>query len=280
MIEVNLFDSSFIHTEKLVGYITCSDLLKPTKIKWINGLRDYDGVTVFTDNYIGNPIVKEINSKVKVAWLLEPRVIDSRTYNTITQIEDDFDYILTYDEELLKRGKKYLKYVVAQSRVSDEESGIHEKNKLVSMIASHKTISVGHRFRHQIVRELQGKHNFDLWGSGYKHFTSKNDPLRDYYFSISVMNCKVNDFFTEVLVDNFRLGTVPIFWGCPNIGDYFDTRGIITFDTIEELDHILSNLTIKDYHDRLEYIGKNLTISKNYVSTDDIIADVIKNKIL
>lgn len=280
MIEVNLFDSSFIHTEQLVGYITCSDLLRPTKIKWINGLMDYDGITVFTDNYIGNPIVKEVNSKVKVAWLLEPRAIDSRTYGIITQIEGDFDYILTYDEELLSRGDKYLKYVVGQSRVSDSDSGLHEKSKLVSMIASHKTISNGHRFRHQIVKELHGKHNFDLWGSGYRRFDTKNDPLRDYFFSISVMNSKVNNFFTEVLVDNFKLGTVPIFWGCPNIGDYFDTKGIIVFDAIEELDEILSNLTVKDYYDRLDNIRKNLTLSKDYVSTDDIIADVIKNKII
>lgn len=280
MLEVNIFDSSFIHTENLVGYITCSDLLKPTKIKWLNGLSDYSGVTVFTDNYIGNPIVKQINTKIKVAWLLEPRAIDSRTYSVIVDVEDDFDYILTYDEELLKRSSKYLKYVVGQSRVSDSDCGIHQKTKLVSMIASHKRMSEGHRYRHEIINKLYNKHKFDLWGSGYNSFQSKNDPLKDYYFSISVMNSKVKDFFTEVLVDNLRLGTIPIFWGCPNIGDYFDINGIITFDTIEELDCILSNLTIDDYYKRLESIKTNLDFSQKYVSTDDIVADVIINNIL
>ena len=148
------------------------------------------------------------------------------------------------------------------------------------MIASHKTISDGHRFRHEIFGGLQSKHKFDMWGSGYRRFDSKNDPLKDYYFSISVMNCKVDNFFTEVLVDNFRLGTVPIFWGCPNIGEYFDERGIITFDTMEDLDNILSTLTVKDYTDRLDYIKKNLIISKEYVSTDDIVANTIIKNIL
>ena len=41
---------------------------------------------------------------------------------------------------------------------------------------------------------------------------------------------KVDNFFTEVLTDTFRLGTVPIFWGCPNISEYFDIDGIIVFD--------------------------------------------------
>lgn len=280
MIEVNLFDSSFIHTEKLLGYITCSDRLKPTKIKWINGLMEYDGITIFTDNYIGHPIIEKVKTKTKIAWLLEPRVIDSRTYGIITEIEDKFDYILTYDTELLKRGDKYLKYVVAQSRVSNSDSKIYDKSKLVSMIASHKRISSGHKYRHEIYSKLHNKHKFDMWGSGYKRFENKLDPLRDYYFSISVMNCKVNNFFTEVLVDNFRLGTVPIFWGCPNIGEYFDERGIITFDSINELDDILNNLTIKDYTDRLEYIEKNLILSKDYVSTDDIISKVLKEKVI
>ena len=148
------------------------------------------------------------------------------------------------------------------------------------MIASHKQTTIGHKFRHDIVKNLQHKHKFDMWGSGYRHFNSKNDPLKDYYFSVSIMNSKIDNFFTEVLVDNFRLGTVPIFWGCPNIGEYFDERGIITFDTMEDLDDILSKLTVKDYTDRLDYIKKNFIISKEYISTDDIIANTIIKNIL
>ena len=67
MLEVNLFDMEFIHTEKLLGYITCSDTLKPTKIKWINGLLEFDGITVFTERYIDTDISK-VNSKIKILW--------------------------------------------------------------------------------------------------------------------------------------------------------------------------------------------------------------------
>lgn len=278
MLEVNLFDKEFIHTENLLGYITCSDRLKPTKIKWLNGLTEYDGITIFTDNFINSSMIDNVKTKIKIFWLLEPRAVNPLGYDKIISIENKFDYILTYDNTLLSRGDKYIKYVVAQSRVSDVDCGIHNKSKLISMIASNKQMTEGHRYRHQIINKLHNKHKFDLWGSGYKYFTNKNEPLKDYYFTISVMNSKVDNFFTEVLVDNFRLGTVPIFWGCPNISDYFDTKGMYIFNTIEELDNILDNITIQDYNNKLDFIQNNLTLSKSFVSTDDIIGDILIKK--
>ncbi len=279
-LEVNIFDNNFTHTESMLGYITCSDTLKPTKIKWLNGLSEYSGITIFTDNFINHPMVDEVKTKTKIFWLIEPRAVNPSGYDIIKTVEDKFDYILTYDTELLDRGSKYIKYVVAQSRVSSDEAKIYPKSKMVSMIASHKNTTEGHKFRHVVVNNLQPKHSFEMWGSGYKRFKVKDEPLKDYHFSISIMNSKVDNFFTEVLVDNFRYGTVPIFWGCPNIGDYFDERGMIIFNTMEELDEILSNLTLKDYTDRLEYIEKNLTLSKDYVSTDDIVADALIKNVL
>lgn len=273
MLEVNLFDSEFIHTENLLGFITCSDILEPKKIKWINGKYDFNGITVFTDRYIDFNF-DLVKSDLKIFWLIEPRAVRPYGYSKIIEIESKFDYILTYDSELLKRSKKYIKYVVGQSRVYEPK--IYDKTKMVSMIASNKQITEGHRFRHEISNRLSKKYNIDMWGSGYKPFDSKLSPLSDYYFTVSVMNSKIDNFFTEVIVDNFMLGTVPIFWGCPNINEYFDERGIITFDTIDELDEILSKLTIDDYFNRIEYIKNNFEIAKKYVSTDDIISDVLQ----
>ena len=275
MLEVNLFDREFIHTEQMLGYITASDTLKPTKIKWVNGLMVFDGITVFTERYIDSDLVDLVKSKLKILWLLEPRVINNIGYDKILLLEDKFDYILTYDSDLLSRGHKYVKYVVGQSRIPLDEAMIYDKTKMVSMIASNKTISIGHRFRHDIANALGSDRQIDLWGSGYKHFDNKFDPLKDYHFSISIMNSKVDNFFTEILIDNFMVGTVPIFWGCPNIGDYFDLNGIITFNDIDELDNILSELTIEKYYDKLDFIKNNLNLAKNYVSTDDMIAEAL-----
>ena len=50
---------------------------------------------------------------------------------------------------------------------------------------------------------------------------------------------------------------------------------MIIFDTIDELDLILSKLKKTDYTDRLEYVQKNMELAKNYVSTDDNIGDIL-----
>ena len=36
--------------------------------------------------------------------------------------------------------------------------------------------------------------------------------------------------------------TVPIYCGAPNIGDYFNTHGIVLFDTTEQLQNIINNI--------------------------------------
>ena len=113
MLEVNLFDSEFIHTENLLGYITCSDILEPKKIKWINGKYDFNGITVFTDRYIDFNF-DLVKSDLKIFWLLEPKAINPYGYSKIIEIESKFDYakkmsggyvnngiyILYYDEDL------------------------------------------------------------------------------------------------------------------------------------------------------------------------------------
>lgn len=275
-LKVNLFDREFIHTEKLLGYITCSDTLKPEKIEWVNGQMDFDGITVFTERYMRDSIVDRVKSRKKVLWLIEPRAVRDRSYLDVINYENKFDHILTYDTDLLKRSDKYVKYVVGQSRITKEEKSIYDKTKMVSMIASNKTLTVGHRFRHEISDKLSSKYGIDMWGSGYKGFNHKMDPLKDYRFSISVMNSKVDNFFTEILVDNFLLGTIPIFWGCPNIDEYFDINGVLIFDDVNELEDILKNLSEDLYIEKMESIKNNFELAQKYVSTDDYIADILK----
>jgi hypothetical protein len=238
----------------------------------------YDGITLFTDDFIFDPVVDQVSSRLKIAWLFEPRCF-SNYYDRIIEIEDKFDYILTYDAELLKRGEKYIKYIVGQSRIPDNVAKIYSKTKGISMIASNKRMSDGHNFRHEIIDKLQSKYNFDVWGSGYKLFDDKLEPLKDYKYSICVMNSSADNFFTEVLLDCFRVGTIPIFWGCPNIGDYFLTSGFPTFKNIEELDTLLAMLS-SDFQHTSELIEdckeKNFEYVKRYIHTDDYIATILE----
>lgn len=281
MLNVNLFDNNFYHSKDHVGVFTSTYTYPPTKIYYIDRLMSYDGITLFTDDFIFDPVVDQVSSRLKIAWLFEPRCF-SNYYDRIIEIEDKFDYILTYDAELLKRGKKYIKYIVGQSRIPDQVAKIYPKTKGISMIASHKTTSEGHRFRHEIITALRHKYDFDVWGYGYRSFEDKLEPLKDYKYSICVMNSSADNFFTEVLLDCFRVGTIPIFWGCPNINKYFTSNGMITFQSIEDLDNILGNIEyIKQkyghYPDENDYfLSKNFEDVKQYIHTDDYIATILE----
>ena len=132
---------------------------------------------------------------------------------------------------------------------------------MVSIISSNKTQTNGHRLRHDIVNKLNGK--IDVYGRTYNPIDYKLDGLKEYKFHIVVENTKRDYWFTEKLIDCFVTGTVPIYWGCPSIGDFFDTKGMIIFDNVEELVDIINNLSIEDYIKRLESIKNNFNKSKN-----------------
>ena len=71
-------------------------------------------------------------------------------------------------------------------------------------------------------------------------------------------------------------GTVTIYWGCPNIGDFFNTKGIIQFRTLNELDACLDKATPEYYNEIRDAIEDNYERCKKYLSMDDTLAQNIK----
>lgn len=290
-VKVNLFDSlAPPHYDEYWGCQNFSSEFEPTKIEWFKqgtgmGHSEFDGVTVFTDKDLLSPWVDKVKSKYKVAWIVECRGVHSFAYDHIKFAEHKFDHIFTFDKELLESSPKYVRNLIATSRVSNKDAGIHEKSKMLSLIASKQTMTRGHRLRHKIANVVKDKYDVDLWGGAYKPFgkgntgltagairEGKTEPLKDYRFSITVMNSKEDNYFTETLVDVFRHGTIPIFWGCPNVGEFFNEKGILQFETGQQLIEILDNLSEDLYNSKLKYVKENFELAKKYVSMDDTFA--------
>ena len=78
-IHVNIHDKNFIHSINEDGFDTASAGLEPTKLQWVRGLYKWEGVTVFTDYYLTDPVVDLVESKHKVAWLVEPKSFSQAT---------------------------------------------------------------------------------------------------------------------------------------------------------------------------------------------------------
>jgi hypothetical protein len=123
-----------------------------------------------------------------------------------------------------------------------------------------------------------------LFGQELRHET-KFLSIKDYAFSIAIENLshEVDDYyFTEKIIDCFTTGTVPIYYGCPNIGKFFDKKGILIFENDEQLSNILDNLSMDLYYSMMDSIKHNYEVSIKMNLTNDLayeyyFKDVIDN---
>ena len=170
----------------------------------------------------------------------------------------------------------------ASSLLSDEDCVIHKKTKLISMVYSNKKEMAGHQLRHTIADHFLsniGYNKMELYGSGCsKPIKTKAEGTIHFMFQIAIENAKRKNYFSDKIMDCFVCGTIPVYWGCDNIGDFFDKRGILTFDTLGELEDVLHSLDEKKYFSMLKYAKINYeTCVKNYLNFDDNIIDIISN---
>lgn len=241
-------------------------------LKVVKNIQNYNGITVFVDDCI--PLVTKISSKKKVAWLIEPPVIKSQGYELLRNpaIQNYFDLILTFDENLVKSNPEKIKlFPFGACWISQQNCKLYQKTKLISIVASNKNYAPGHRLRHSLISRL-GENSVDLFGSGYNEFPHTDEgrlmPFKDYMFSIVIENSRMNNYFTDKIVDCFAVGTIPLYWGAPNIGNYFDVNGILNFDSIEDCLKLLNTCTEEYYNGFIEVITKNFNTYTNWASPD------------
>jgi hypothetical protein len=113
--------------------------------------------------------------------------------------------------------------------------------------------------------------NIDFYGRNINPIDYKLKGLKDYMFSVVVENTKKDYYFTEKLIDCFMTGTIPIYWGCPSIGDFFNLKGIIVFDNLLELKDKLKLCTESYYLDNMDAVIDNHNRAYKYLITEDYI---------
>lgn len=211
-------------------------------------------------------------------------------HNWVLQNYNLFDGIFTWSELILNNCSNAILFDHGIRSEGDEWlntfENIIDKEYEITFLSGAKTLVEGHKFRQEIYKlkdQIQipnrwyyvlDDFNWDDYDKGgigrsirAESATFNNVPKRICYnknmFHVAVENVRVNNWYTEKIGDAFASKTLPIYWGCPNIGNYFDKRGIITFKTKEELVSIINNLTPDDYYSRLPFINYNYELVKN-----------------
>lgn len=227
-------------------------------------------VTFFTDLDLSK--VATDRSELKVAWLIESPEVHRQSYEQIKSpaFYNMFDLVLTFDKRLLNLDSRFILTPAGGCWIPESRRRLYGKTKQLSIIASSKTELRGQRLRGEIVERFKDSIE-GIFGRGYLELEDKTDGLQNYRYSLVVENCRADFYFTEKLVDCFATGTVPIYWGCPDIGKFFNTDGVISFESIDDLDHIIRLLSEEDYESRQQAIKSNFEKSNRYVVTEDYI---------
>jgi len=207
---------------------------------------------------------------------IEPPSIINTT-QTIINNQNKFDIIFAWNNDILNKCPNSVLFPFGSCWINEEDQKIHEKTKEVSIISSVKHQTVGHKLRHNIIQS-----NFmelDLFGNGYNPIENKIAALKDHRFSIIIENEKLDNWFTEKIIDCLITGTIPVYWGCPNISEYFDIRGFIIVNSIEDLITKKNILNKTTYSEMLPYIKINFELAKKYTDFWSRIESEINKKL-
>jgi hypothetical protein len=189
---------------------------------------------VITDQYI--PHLNNIKNKDLYMWIMEPPSILPWVYKLAYQNKDRFKFIFTHNKNFHESVSNTKWYPWGSYYIPLNEHQIYNKSKNVSIVASSKMFTEGHKMRHDVIKS-------------YKHLIQdikQGDPVepkikwhRDHRYSIAIENHSIRGYFTEKIIDCFRTGTIPIYRGDSEILNYFDPNGIILFKNTEDLESIL-----------------------------------------
>lgn len=97
----------------------------------------------------------------------------------------------------------------------------------------------------------------DIYGHGVKEIDDKAQALDDYQYHIAIENYYGDHHWTEKLSDAFLGTTLPFYFGCPNISDYFPEESLIPIDIndVEGASEIIKRVIHdKEYEKRLPFI--------------------------
>lgn len=279
MLKIKIADTQFAHGTSLGS----GDLkIFPKYFEWYRGEDNINDVIVITESMFH--MTDSFTEKIKIAWIIEPASINSDSYKWILKNGYKFDFILTHSKTFMCdicftwpisaniKLKGVFWYPFGGCWIEPNQRKVYAKTKEISIIASDKNQTEGHKLRHEIIEKLGNK--VDVYGRGYKPIDNKLEALRDYQYSIVIENERSMGFFTEKLIDCFMTGTMPIYWGNPTIlKDLPNGCTLLECDSaksiIDTVDLINSHLVITGKNVFNESMQDNYRIGQKFVCPED-----------
>jgi hypothetical protein len=226
---------------------------------------------------------------LRVLWSVEPNEI-SGLRDTVINRHDEFDLILTWHKEVLDTCPNAKLFPFGTSWILDFDF-TKEKEYCITSIVGGKRLTPN-----QIVRQELPKITEQVTSLPLHLFNSRNNPYNgeptinrvmedgdrknEIFYSqyhIAIENVSLPNYFTEKLIDCFQTNTVPIYFGCPNIQDFFDVRGMFIVNNLEDIINITNSITPETYNQMLPYVQENYERSIKYAKFRETLRDEVIN---
>ena len=197
--------------------------------------------------------------------------------------------IYTYDDDILHNCKNAKKYIFGTTWIPKDyylNINTNKKQFAASVIVGSKNINngSGYLFRQAIYHHqylfIETIPKIILYISSLQLpmlepktdnrilYDNKTDLFDNFQYSIVIDNELQSNYISEKILDCLVTQTVPIFYGCPNISEYFDTSYWIILNNtdINLLNEKINSISSTHYDNNYEKIKANYVKSMDYIS--------------
>ena len=230
------------------------------------------------------------SNKEKIYIICEPSVFMPERLNFLEKYNKEFKLILTFDVQILNKYNNAKLLLFGTTWIPKEIwNNSYQKENKISFWVGHKLMLEGHHLRQNIFKKLNLIKNIDLYLSKHHLYFHQNSKyisilgdsklclFEKYKFHLCIENCRMENYFTEKIMDCFLTKTIPIYWGCLNISQYFNPKGIVILNTnnLFEIINIINNLSFDMYEQNIEAINENHKLAQKYTDYSDSVINAI-----
>ena len=223
------------------------------------------------------------NNKKKIFLQMEPDAVHP-CYKYLDEHKNHYDYIICYDPSKIN-SPNTIPLICGGTWISKNDYmniDINLKKFQISNLCGTKRDTVGHNliiilYLNQLKLNMYPiiffKGELTVCPNGFvlpninnntfidKELTAKIILFKEFQYSIVIENSREPCYFSEKLIDCLITKTIPIYHGCENISEYFNTTGWIILETDNIVEELYEKLKVlnEEYYKKYESI-----IEENY----------------
>jgi hypothetical protein len=217
-----------------------------------SGESDYKDSSLFDINFIPT-------DKLDKNVIIFPHAYYHILFNNL-----DINKLVT-QRKLNNKERKFCLFAVSNG-------GAKQRNEFFSALSKYKKVDSCGKFMNNMGESCPDNHDSN----------SFHEYISNYKFMICFENTSKPNYFTEKLINAYYNDTIPIYWGCPNIGDYVDMKSILYLSpdyTNDELNGLIDKIKYLDANDKAYKDMFERSFFKNGRIPDEFDIKKIKNKI-